>query len=108
MDRLPGPSSHALADFALRVVTPEGKVFITTDLNSAHLLGDKLIKLFYRRRNLYENIRFYFDTRYSFLSILAVGTFVIFKTLGIAAMPISSVQTYLSCLQETTVKYTWI
>ena len=42
-----------------------------------------------------------------FLIILAVGTYAIFMILEIAAMPISSVQTYLSCPQETTIKYTW-
>jgi hypothetical protein len=43
-----------------------------------------------------------------YLIILAVGTFVIFIALEIAAIPISSVQTYLSCPQETTIKYTWV
>ena len=43
-----------------------------------------------------------------FLIILAVGTYAIFMILEIAAMPISSVQTYLSCPQETTIKYTWV
>jgi len=43
-----------------------------------------------------------------YLIILAVGTYVILIILEIAAMPISSVQTYLSCPQETTLKYTWV
>ena len=42
------------------------------------------------------------------LIILAVGTYIIFIALEIAAIPVPFVQTYLSCPQETTIKYTWV
>jgi hypothetical protein len=43
-----------------------------------------------------------------YLVILAVGTYVLFLILEIAAIPIPSAQTYLSCPQGTTIKYTWV
>ena len=42
------------------------------------------------------------------LIILAVGTYVIFIILEIVAIPSPAVQTYLSCPEETNIKYIWV
>jgi hypothetical protein len=42
------------------------------------------------------------------LIILAVGTYITFIILEIVAIPITAVQTYLSCPEETNIKYIWV
>jgi len=43
-----------------------------------------------------------------YLIVLAGGTYALFFILEIAAIPIPSAQTYLSCPEGTTIKYTWV